>query len=89
MSTFKICKKYTNKNKYDLQFSLFYSTHEYFIDKDNKEGIFWIESNLAKIIEQGHNKCKVEVLSGKKGNFTLYYKNQDLESNLPIEIRSF
>lgn len=66
-----------------------YSTHEYFVKENNQEGIFWIESNLAKIIEQGNNKCKVEVLSGKKGNFTLYYKNQNLESNLPIEIRSF
>lgn len=48
-----------------------YDTHTYFLEK-NMEGIFFVESDLAKVIEQDGNRCKVEIVSGKKGNFILY-----------------
>lgn len=36
------------------------------------EGTFSLTSNIARIVEQDGSKCVVEVLTGKKGEFTLY-----------------
>lgn len=65
-----------------------YSKHTYCVNAENSSGEFWIEGNLARIIEQDGKTCKVEVLSGKKGNFILNFKNFEVQYQLPIEIRS-
>lgn len=65
-----------------------YDEIEYSVDID---GYFRIESNLAEIIESTDNTCKVKIITGKKGDFVLYFmdKNMELEYKLPIKIKSF
>ena len=49
-----------------------YETHTYWIKGENVKATFSIDSDLAEIIETGNNYCKVEIVSGKKGEFVLY-----------------
>lgn len=83
-----------------------YDTHSYWIKKfpENVSYIeFYIkETNMAKIIESGNDYCKVEIISGKKGNFTIIgrYSITSIaedgttsaeieETTLPVVINSF
>lgn len=61
----------------------------YHIDKEQRKGLFNLETSLAKIIEQDGYSCKIEILTGKKGNFTLYFNSVEENYELPIQIKSF
>lgn len=65
-----------------------YSKNKYTVLED--DGEFIIHSNLARIIKQGNGECIVEVLTGKKGNFTLCFKHYMSGDTyeLPIKIGS-
>lgn len=66
-----------------------YDTHTYYVEDD--EGGFWIETRLAKVIKIDDSAARVEILTGKKGSFNLYFRSNisDKVSILPITIKSF
>lgn len=64
-----------------------YDTHTYWLK--NKKGEFFINSNLAKIIEFNEDSCKVEIVTGKKGKFVLDCLLEDgTTTSLEIDIKS-
>lgn len=65
-----------------------YDEIEYTTDID---GVFWIEEEkIAEVASSTSNSCIVKVLTGKKGSFTLYFRDkEDNEYELPIKIKSF
>ena len=66
-----------------------YETHTYWIKGENAKATFSIDSDLAEIIETGNNYCKVEIVSGKKGEFILYCTPEGQEqTELNIKIKS-
>ena len=66
-----------------------YETHTYWIKGENAKATFSIDSDLAKIIEIGNDYCKVEIVSGKKGEFILYCTPEGQEqTELNIKIKS-
>lgn len=56
------------------------------------EGVFSVNSKLVRIVEQDGTKCVIEVLTGKKGEFTLtctYNDNgEEIVTTLPVKIKS-
>lgn len=53
-------------------------------------GLFWVQSDIVEIEKSDETSCLVNVLTGKKGSFTLYFRDkQDQEYQLPIKIKSF
>lgn len=54
-------------------------------------GRFWIETDLAKLVTKDDRSCSIEITTGKKGKFTLYFKPDDGGDvvELPITIKSF
>lgn len=66
-----------------------YETHTYWIKGENAKATFSIDSDLAKIVETGNDYCKVEIVSGKKGEFVLYCIPEGQEqTELNIKIKS-
>lgn len=66
-----------------------YETHTYWIKGENVKATFSIDSDLAKIIETGNDYCKVEIVSGKKGEFVLHCAPEGQErTELNIKIKS-
>lgn len=66
-----------------------YETHTYWIKGENVKATFSIDNDLAKIIETGNDYCKVEIVSGKKGEFVLYCTPEGQEqTELNIKIKS-
>lgn len=66
-----------------------YETHTYWIKEENVKATFSIDSDLAEIIETGNDYCKVEIVSGKKGEFVLYCTPEGQEqTELNIKIKS-
>ena len=66
-----------------------YETHTYWIKGENAKATFSIDSDLAEIIETGNDYCKVEIISGKKGEFVLYCTPEGQEqTELNIKIKS-
>lgn len=63
-----------------------YSINTYTIDKT--DGQFTINNNSAKIISQENGVCEVEVISGKKGSFTLSYTDNNITHELYVKILS-
>lgn len=54
------------------------------------EGTFSVDSSLVRINSQDGTKCELEVLTGRKGSFTLTCITEDNETyTLPITIGSF
>lgn len=54
------------------------------------DGIFSVDSNLVRINSQDGTKCELEVLTGRKGKFTLTCVTEDNETyTLPVTIGSF
>jgi len=48
-----------------------------------------VDSDLVRIVEQDGSKCVIEVLTGKKGEFTLVCDTvEDGVKELPVKIRS-
>ena len=66
-----------------------YSTHKYWLKHGT--GSFAIEtmSDVAKIIDSGDDWCEVEIITGRKGRFTLscLLENNE-ETTLEVEIKS-
>lgn len=67
-----------------------YDTHTYFIKKlpKGKKVEFSIDNNNAQIINTEKDSCQVEIVSSKKGKFTLFAKYADIETSLPVTIKS-
>ena len=65
-----------------------YSKHKYTIEGANGE--FYLDTSLASIVESAQNSCEVEILTGKKGSFVLYFRELGLDTvyELPIKIKS-
>ncbi len=57
----------------------------------DKPGKFWVETNLAKVVDSEDTSCAIEITTGKKGKFTLYFKPADGGNviGLPVTIKSF
>ena len=67
-----------------------YDTHTYFIKKlpEGEKVEFSIDNNNAQIINTEKDSCQVEIISSKKGKFTLFAKYTDIETSLPVTIKS-
>ena len=53
-------------------------------------GTYSVESDLVRIVQQTAKGCKIEVLTGKTGNFILYCEKENGEiEQLPVKIRSW
>lgn len=67
-----------------------YDTHTYFIKKlpEGEKVEFSIDNNNAQIINTEKDSCQVEIVSSKKGKFTLFAKYADIETSLPVIIKS-
>lgn len=67
-----------------------YDIHTYSIKKlpEGEKIEFSINNNNAKIINTEKDSCQVEVISSKKGKFTLFAKYADIETSLPVTIKS-
>lgn len=67
-----------------------YDTHTYFIKKlpEGEKVEFSIDNNNAQIINTEKDSCQVEIASSKKGKFTLFAKYADIETSLPVTIKS-
>ena len=67
-----------------------YDTHTYFIKKlpEGERVEFSIDNNNAQIINTEKDSCQVEIISSKKGKFTLFAKYADIETSLPVAIKS-
>lgn len=65
-----------------------YSIQEYEVNKI--AGHFYVDSPLVSIIEDKSGYCKLQVLTGKKGEFILYYREDgsNEQHELPIKIKS-
>lgn len=67
-----------------------YDTHTYSIKKlpEGERVEFSIDNNNAQIINTEKDSCQVEIISSKKGKFTLFAKYADIETSLPVTIKS-
>lgn len=67
-----------------------YDTHTYFIKKlpEGEKVEFSIDNNNAQIINTEKDSCQVEIISSTKGKFTLFAKYADIETSLPVTIKS-
>lgn len=56
-------------------------------------GVFWLQTELAEILNQGDTWCDLEVKTGRKGSFDLYFRAEGNKSDdyisFPIKIKSF
>ena len=43
---------------------------------------------MAKIVDFNNDSCKVEIVSGKKGKFVIHATHGDVETDLPVKIKS-
>lgn len=53
------------------------------------EGVFSVDSSLVRINSQDGTKCELEVLTGRKGKFTLTCEADGETYTLPVTIGSF
>lgn len=67
-----------------------YDIHTYSIKKfpEGEKVEFSIDNNNAQIINTEKDSCQVEIISSKKGKFTLFAKYADIETSLPVTIKS-
>ena len=67
-----------------------YDTHTYLIKKlpEGEKVKFSIDNNNAQIINTEKDSCQVEIISSKKDKFTLFAKYADIETSLPVTIKS-
>ena len=67
-----------------------YDTHTYSIKKlpEGEKIEFSIDNNNAQIINTEKDSCQVEIISSKKGKFILFAKYADIETSLPVTIKS-
>nr|DAF87493.1 MAG TPA: hypothetical protein [Siphoviridae sp. ctnPP24] len=68
-----------------------YDTHTYWIKKlpEGEKVTFSIDDeSMAKIVDSNNDSCKVEIVSGKKGKFVIHAAYGDVETDLPVKIKS-
>lgn len=67
-----------------------YDIHTYSIKKlpEGEKVEFSIDNNNAKIIDTEKDSCQVEIISSKKGKFTISAKYADVDTSLPVTIKS-
>lgn len=68
-----------------------YDIHTYWIKKlpEGEKATFSIDDeSMAKIIDSNNDSCKVEIISGKKGKFVIHAAYDDVETDLPVKIKS-
>ena len=68
-----------------------YDTHTYWIKKlpEGERVTFSIDDeSMAKIVDSNNDSCKVEIVSGKKGKFVIHAVYGDVETDLPVKIKS-
>lgn len=68
-----------------------YDIHTYWIKKlpEGEKATFSIDDeSMAKIIDSNNDSCKVEIISGKKGKFVIHAAYGDVETDLPVKIKS-
>lgn len=68
-----------------------YDIHTYWIKKlpEGERVSFSIDDeSMAKIVDFNNDSCKVEIVSGKKGKFVIHAAYGDVETDLPIKIKS-
>lgn len=52
------------------------------------DGEFWLQTDIAKILEQDSRSCKIEVITSKSGKFDIYFKSEDgteVKSNIKVD----
>lgn len=68
-----------------------YDIHTYWIKKlpEGERVAFSIDDeSMAKIVDFNNDSCKVEIVSGKKGKFVIHAAYGDVETDLPVKIKS-
>ncbi len=68
-----------------------YDIHTYWIKNlpEGEKATFSIDDEfMAKIIDSNNDSCKVEIISGKKGKFVIHAAYGDIETDLPVKIKS-
>ena len=68
-----------------------YDTHTYWIKKlpEGEKVTFSIDDeSMAQIVDSNNDSCKVDIVSGKKGKFVIHAAYGDVETDLPIKIKS-
>lgn len=65
-----------------------YERYTYFIDT-GQQIRFNIDNDKAKIVDTQYNSCDIEIVSGKKGQFILSALGENIDTILPITIKSF
>lgn len=68
-----------------------YDIHSYWIKKlpEGERVSFSIDDeSMAKIVDFNNDSCKVEIVSGKKGKFVIHAAYGDVETDLPVKIKS-
>ena len=68
-----------------------YDTHTYWIKKlpEGERVTFFIDDeSMAKIVDFNNDSCKVDIVSGKKGKFVIHAVYSDVETDLPVKIKS-
>lgn len=68
-----------------------YDIHTYWIKKlpeDERVSFSIDDESMAKIVDFNNDSCKVEIVSGKKGKFVIHAAYGDVETDLPVKIKS-
>lgn len=68
-----------------------YDIHTYWIKKlpeDERVAFSIDDESMAKIVDSNNDSCKVEIISGKKGKFVIHAVYGDIETDLPVKIKS-
>lgn len=68
-----------------------YDIHTYWIKKlpEGEKATFSVDDeSMAKIVDSNNDSCKVEIVSGKKGKFVIHAAYGDVETDLPVKIKS-
>ena len=68
-----------------------YDIHTYWIKKlpeDERVAFSIDDESMAKIVDFNNDSCKVEIISGKKGKFVIHAVYGDIETDLPVKIKS-
>jgi hypothetical protein len=68
-----------------------YDIHTYWIKNlsEGEKAIFSIDDeSMAKIVDSNNDSCKVEIISGKKGKFVIHAEYGNVETDLPVKIKS-
>lgn len=68
-----------------------YDIHTYWIKKlpeDERVAFSIDDESMAKIVDSNNDSCKVEIISGKKGKFVIHAEYGNVETDLPVKIKS-